>query len=257
MSGLLARLRSPQRWLLGVGPLALAGLFLIRATTPVADPVLISILVVLLTGVFGLVAGSRLAAGVVLLLALALFQPMTAREFAFSLTAVDSATWRAWAIASVVAIGWSIVAAVVVLVRAEHTDAQRGWHLATQVGGGIALGLALLAVFPALAPQPAFGQGLDDGAIAELPVIELLDFRYEPVEVMASPGETYRARLENPTDVPHTFTIESIDLEVFVPAGRWAILELDADDLAAGPLAVICTIGDHLALGMAGVVTAG
>jgi hypothetical protein len=236
----------------------LAGLFLVRATTPVADPILLSIFVVLLAGAIGLVAGSRPAAGVVLVLALALFQPITAREFAFSLTAIDSSAWRAWAIASVVAIGWSIVAAVVVLVRAERTDAQRGSQLGAQVAGGVALGVALLAVFPALAPQPAFGHGLDDDAIAQLPVVELLDFRFEPITVVASSGETYRARLENPTDVPHTFTIESIDLEVYVPAGRWAVLEIDAADLAPGaPLAVVCTIGDHLSLGMAGVVEVG
>ena len=91
-------------------------------------------------------------------------------------------------------------------------------------------------------------------AIAGLPVIELLDFRYEPVVVEAVGGEVYRARLHNPTELPHTFTVDSLDLEVFVPAGRWAVLEIGADALAAAPLTVVCTIGDHLAQGMAGVV---
>jgi hypothetical protein len=118
----------------------------------------------------------------------------------------------------------------------------------------LALGFGLVAVFPALAPQPAFGEGLDDEATQALPVIELLDYAYDPVVVEAGADGVYRARLVNPTDLPHTFTIESIDLEVFVPAGRWAVLELSPDDLAGAPLAVICTIGDHLALGMAGVV---
>lgn len=254
MSGVVDRLRSPERWLLGLGPLALCALFLVRATTPTPDVVLLSIFVVLVAATGALIAGSRVGGGVVTVLALALFQPMTAREFAFSLTSIDSAAWRWWAVASVVAIGWSLVAGAVVLVRGERIGEQRLWLLGAQIGAGLVLGVALLAVFPALAPQPAFGQGLGDDDVDELPVIELLDYRYEPIVVQADSGNVYRAKLDNPSDAAHTFTIESIDLEVYVPAGRWAILELDVDDLAGAPLAVICTIGDHLALGMAGSV---
>jgi hypothetical protein len=36
---------------------------------------------------------------------LALFQPMTAREFSFSLSATDSDVWRVWAVASLVSLG--------------------------------------------------------------------------------------------------------------------------------------------------------
>ena len=118
----------------------------------------------------------------------------------------------------------------------------------------MALGIALVAMFPALSPQPAFGQGLDDESVAALPVIEMVNFAYDPVVVEAGTDAMYRARLVNPSDAPHTFTIEAIGLEVYVPTGRWAVLELAEDDLAGAPLAVICTIGDHLALGMAGVV---
>ena len=249
--GVVDRFRSPSRWLLGLGPVALAALFLLRATTPVVDPTLLGIFVVLLAGVAGLVAGSRIGAAAVLLLSLALFQPMTAREFSFSLSALDSDAWQIWAAASLVALGWSIVAAVVVLVRGERTDAVRMRQVGVQVAGGLGLGALLIAVFPAMSPQPAFGQDLGNDEITRLPVIEMLDFGYDPVVVEAPAGEIYRARLDNVTDLPHTFTIESIDIEVFVPAGRWAIVELDPDDLAGAPLAVICTIGDHLAHGMA------
>ena len=252
--GVVDRFRSPSRWLLGLGPVALASLFLLRATTPAADPTLLGIFVVLLAGVAGLVAGSRIGAATVLLLSLALFQPMTAREFSFSLSAVDSDAWQIWAAASLVALGWSIVAAVVVLVRGERTDAVRVRHVGAQVAAGLGLGALLIAVFPAISPQPAFGQDLDDDEINRLPVIQLLNFGYDPVVVEAPAGEPYRARLDNASDLPHTFTIEALDIEVFVPAGRWAIIELDPDDLADAPLAVICTIGDHLAQGMASVI---
>ena len=249
-----ARFGSWRRWALGVGPVCLTLLFLVRATTPAVDPMLLGIFVVLAASAAGLIAGSRIGAAGVLVLGLALFQPITAREFSFSLSAVDSQLWRVWAVGSLVALGWSLVAAVVVLAAADTVDRTPSVRIGSAVAGGLALGVALIAVFPALSPQPAFGQGLDDEAIAELPVIELLDFRYEPVVVEAVGGEVYRARLDNPTELPHTFTIESLDLEVYVPAGRWAVLEIGADALAATPLAVVCTIGDHLAHGMAGVI---
>lgn len=249
-----SRFGSWQRWLLGAGPIALASLFLVRATVPVLDPLLLAIFVVLVAGTIALIGGSRIGAGVVLALALALFQPMTAREFSFSLSATDSDLWRIWAVASLASLGWTIVAAAVVLAIGDRTGTAPTWRVGSLAGGGLALGLGLLAVFPALAPQPAFGQGLDDETIAELPVIEMLNFAYDPVVVEAGADGVYRARLVNPSDAPHTFTIESIDLEVYVPAGRWSVLELSPDDLAGAPLAVICTIGDHLALGMAAVV---
>jgi hypothetical protein len=257
VSPVASRFGSWRRWMLGLGPIGLASLFLVRATVPVVDPLLLSIFVVLVAATVALVAGSRAGAGVVLALGLALFQPMTAREFSFSLSATDSDVWRVWAVASLVSLGWTIVAAVAVLAVGDRADAAPPWRVGVLVGGGVAVGVALVAVFPALAPQPAFGQGLDDDAVEELPVIEMLNFAYDPVVVEAGGDGTYRARLVNPSDEPHTFTIESIDLEVYVPAGRWAVLELTEDDVAGAPLAVICTIGDHLALGMVGVVEAG
>jgi hypothetical protein len=254
MSAVASRFGSWRRWVLGLGPIGLASLFLVRATVPVVDVVLLSIFVVLVAATGALIAGSRVGAAIVLTLGLALFQPMTAREFSFSLSAPDSEVWRVWAFASLVSLGWTIVAAVVVLALGERSDTAPPWRISALAGAGLVLGLGLVAVFPALSPQPAFGQGLDDETISELPVIEMLNYAYDPVVVEVGIDGVYRARLVNPSDAPHTFTIESIDLEVFVPAGRWAVLELTPDDLSAGPLAVVCTIGDHLALGMAGVV---
>jgi hypothetical protein len=239
---------------LGLGPIALAALFLLRATTPVIDATLVGIFVVLVASTVALIGGSRVGAAGVLVLGLALFQPITAREFSFSLSAIDSDGWRIWAVASLVALGWSLVAAVVVLVNGRRTDSIPRPRLASATAGGVVLGVALIAVFPALSPQPAFGQDLGADAIAALPVIEMRNFSFAPTVVEVAPDETYRARVTNPSNLPHTLTIEALDIEVFVPAGRWAVLELEAGDLAGAPLSVICTIGDHLSLGMAGVV---
>jgi hypothetical protein len=192
-----------------------------------------------------------------MVLGLALLQPITAREFSFNLSAIDSDGWRAWAVASLLALGWSLIAALVVLAAGDRVDEASGRRAAGGVAAAFATGVALVAVFPVLSPQPGFGGDLDAAAIDALPVIELVNYRYEPIVVEAPRGETFRARLDNPSGLPHTFTIEALDLEVFVPAGRWAILEIEADAVAAGPLPVVCTIGDHLSLGMAGVVEVG
>lgn len=248
------RFGSWPRWVLGVGPITLATLFLLRATTPTIDTVLVGIFVLLTACAVALIAGSRIGAAGVLALGLALFQPITAREFSFSLSAVDSDGWRIWAVASLVALGWSLVAAVIVLVAGRRTDSTPGWRIASAVAAGVVLGVALIAVFPALSPQPAFGRDLGAEAIAALPVIEMRNYSYAPAVVQAAPGETYLARVTNPSNLPHTMTIKALDIEVFVPAGRWAVLEIEAGDLVDAPLSVICTIGDHLPLGMAGVI---
>ena len=254
MNAIATRLGSWRRWMLGLGPVGLASLFLVRATVPAVDTLLLSIFVILAAGTVALIGGSRVGAAVVLALGVALFQPITAREFSFSLNATDSDAWRVWAVASLVSLGWTIVAAIVVLALGERTDAAPPWRVGSLVGGGLALGVAFVATFPALSPQPAFGKGLDDDSVAALPVIEMVNFAYDPVVVEAGTDAPFRARVVNPSDAPHTFTIEAIDLEVYVPAGRWAVLELTQGDLAGAPLTVICTIGDHLTLGMAGVV---
>jgi hypothetical protein len=246
-----------RRWLLGIGPVVLATLLLVRATTPVIDPLLTGIFVVLFAATVALIGGSRVGAGIVLVLGLALFQPITAREFSFSLTAVDSDLWRAWAVVSLLALGWSLVAAVTVLAAGDRVDDAGGGRVATGVAAALGLGAALVAVFPLLSPQPVFGGDLDATAIDSLPVIELVNFRYEPVVIDTPRGETFRARLVNPSDLPHTFTVEAFDLEVYLPAGRWAIVEIEADAVESSPLAVVCTIGDHLSLGMAGVIEFG
>lgn len=243
----LERAAGGRHVLLGLGPLVLAGLFAARALSPAPDVMLLSIFGVLAVCSLGLMVGSRLGAGGVLLLSLSLFQPITAREFSFGLSSVDSVWWRFWAIASLVALGWSLVSAVVVL------TGQAGGHVRSLafVGGGLVVGVGLIPLFSAIAPQPGFGRDLDDEEIAALPVIEMLNYRYEPAVVRLGGDGIYRARVENPSSLPHNIVLDELDLEVFVPPGRWSIVEIDVAALsAAGPLELYCSIGDHYDRGM-------
>jgi hypothetical protein len=234
-----------QRLLLSGGPLALMVLFLIRALIPSPDVTLLGIFVVLLAAVGAMTGGSRIGAGVVLLLALALFQPVTARDFSFNLGSVDEPLWRLWAVGSLLALGWTLVASVLVLIG--EIDLERA------IGGsaaGLVLGVGLLLLFPVLAPQPGFGADLTSEEIDELPVIEMLNYRYEPPIVSIQTDGVHRAKVVNESDLPHAITIDAIDLEVYVPAGRWAVIEIDGAELAAGQVELFCAIGDHKAQGM-------
>ena len=247
-----AVLRPPTRLILSVGPLALAVLFLIRALVSGPDPLLLQIFVVLAIAVGALVAGSRIGAGVVLLLVLALFQPVTTRDFSFNLSSVDEPLWRLWAIGSILAMGCTFAASILVLIG--EIDFRRA------IGGlavGLVLGAGLIPLFSTLAPQPGFGGDLSTEEIGALPVIEMLNFGYDPPIVSLQEGEFYRAKVINPSDLPHTITIKAIDLEVWVPAGRWSVIEIDGAELAAGQLELVCSVGDHRAKGMLALLEVG
>ena len=236
---------SRARWLLAAGPVSLAVLFFIRAISPAPDATLLAIFVVLAIAVVASLVGSRWGDGVVLILSLLLFQPVTAREFSFNLSSADSQWWRAWAVGSVIALGCSLIGSLMLVVGEPGPG-----RAALGVVGGIGLGLALIPLFAELAPQPGFGRDLDRSEIEALPVIEMLNFRFEPAIVSVDSNGVYRAKVVNPSDLPHTITLDALDLEVFVPAGRWSIIEIEGADLVAGQLEIYCSIGDHRAEGM-------
>lgn len=243
------------RLILGAGAVLLAALFLMRGLVPVVDLTLLVIFLVLAGAAVATIGGSRVGAGVLMLLSLALFQPITAREFAFNLSSIDQPYWRWWAVASVVSLGLTIILAALTLIGVDLAADRRKVALAFVAGA--ALGVGLLPVFGALAPQPGFGRDLDDAEIASLPVIELLNYRYEPPIVSVSSDEVYRAKLLNPSDLPHTVTIDALDLEVFVPAERWSVIEIDGGAMASLALELYCSVGDHRAQGMQAILEVG
>ena len=239
-----------NRGVLAVGPIVLSALFLARAVTPVVSVMLLSVFALLFVSTVAVVLGSRIGAAGLLLLGLALFRPVMARELAFDLSSVDSTAWRWWAVGSLLALGWSLVASAVVLIGSSDRAPAPAVALA-----GLALGAGLLPIFAAIAPQPGFGSDLSEDEMAALPVIEMLNYRFEPPIVSLDAEGVYRAKVENSSDLPHTITIEAIDLEVLVPAGRWAILEIDGAELAASEsLELICTVADHRDRGMRAVL---
>lgn len=246
------------RGLAMVGPVAFLVLFAARAVNP-ADPILLVIAAAMAVTTVGVVAGVRLAAWAYPVFPIAVFTTPALRELSFNLSAVDSDDWRLHAIASLVSLGWATVTALAVAFLDRGPSGGgggggRAWLGAT--GGGLALGLVLLLLAPIVQREPGHGRDLSDEELAALPVIDLLNYRYEPGAITVAATGIQRFRLDNPSDLPHTVTIDTIDVEVWVPAGRWAVLEFDAGELS-DTVAFYCSVGDHRDLGMSGLLTVG
>ena len=239
--------RALWRTPLALAPVVFAVLFLVRSVTPVLDTTLLSIgaLLVVVTG--GLLVGRRWAALAYLIFPVAVFASPAGREFSFHLSAIDSAGWRWFAVLSLLSLGTSVGVVALVLLDRRPT-LKMG---TASVAGGLLLGGLMIVAIQALHSHPAFGDDLSDDEIAALPVIELVNYGYLADGPITIPtGGTFRAVLENPSDLPHTFTVEELDVEVYVPARRWAIVELDGSSIGGDEVEIICTIGDHLEQGM-------
>lgn len=231
---------------LATGPVVFAVLFVFRGVRPVADPTILGIATVLLVVTGFLLRGRRWAAVGELGFVVALFASPASRSFSFDLAGIDSTGWQVFAVVGLVSLGLAAATALVVL-----TDRRRPRELVLATVGGAALGVGFIVAIQAVEPIQAYATDLTDDQLAALPEVELLDFAYDPLVFEVPAGGVYRARLVNPTDVPHTFTVDELDLDVYVPARRWAVVEIDGAGLATDDrYLVICTIGDHLERGM-------
>lgn len=88
--------------------------------------------------------------------------------------------------------------------------------------------------------------------VESLPEIELLNYAYDYPDLRVAEGTTFAAKVTNTTNLPHSVTIESLDIDLYVPAGRYSILEITPEQLQSieTNLSMYCTIGEHRDLGM-------
>jgi hypothetical protein len=237
--------RSP----LAVAPLLFLGTFVMRSVFPMFDSIVFSITVALTVVTAAMFVGQRWAGGAFLLFPVALFTSPAGREFAFNLSAIDNRVWRWHSIVGLVAMGISCVVAVYVMLGRKPG----GLHLAGSLVGGSALGAIMIAALASIHSHPGFGQTLSAQTIASLPAIDLLNYAYDIPDISVTGTESLTLRVDNPSNLPHSVTIDSLDINVFVPAGRSSVLEISAKQLqqTRGQLPIYCIVGDHKALGMA------
>jgi plastocyanin len=110
----------------------------------------------------------------------------------------------------------------------------------------------LLAAFVGLAPvlllaAAACRGGGPEGGIS----LEADDFYFEPKEIRAQAGQPLTIRIENEGRSLHTFTIESLGVDVELQPGQ----ERTVTITPTGTVTFVCRL--HLAQGMTGQITVG
>jgi hypothetical protein len=236
--------RSP----LALGPILVLAIFVFRSLTPMFDSIIAAISVALVIVIAFMLAGHRWAGLAFLILPVALFASPAGREFSFNLSAVDNTIWRWHSVVGLLAVGVGSVAAVFVAMGRRPSGAR----LLVTMAGGLGFGAVMIAAMAALFPHPGSGQSLAKSEIAALPVIDMLNYAYDVPELEANAGTPFKAVVKNVTNLPHTSTIESLDIDLYVPAGRYSIIEIRPDQVSprGSKIAMYCTVGEHRALGM-------
>jgi hypothetical protein len=246
-------LNSPSKFALwksplAIGPILFTTAFAVRSVTPALDSLVVSITVALAVVVGFMFAGQRWAGAAFLIFPVALFASPAGREFSFNLSSIDNRTWRVHAIVGLLGLGVSSVAAVFVMVG----NKPRGRSLAAGLFAGAALGALMTAALATIYKHPAFGQDLTAQEIAALPVIEMLNYGYDIPDVQVRPNNGLVVRVNNSSDLPHTVTIDSLGINLYIPAGRFSVLQLTDDqvEFQDDRIPIYCTVGDHQTLGM-------
>jgi hypothetical protein len=236
--------RSP----LAVGPVLFTVVFLIRSFTPMFDPLVFSIAAALAVVVAFMMTGQRWAGLAFYIFPVALFTSPAGREFSFNLSAVDNRLWRWHALVGLISLGIGCVAAGFVTIG----HAPKRWPLTTGFAAGVGLGGLMIGAIGALFSHPGYGQTISTATRESLPVIEMLNYGYDVPELQLTENTAFAAVVQNSSNLPHTITIDSLDIDLYVPAGRSSVLELSPEQLTKGANAfpMYCTVGDHATLGM-------
>jgi len=181
-------------------------------------------------------------------------------ELSFNLARPDESGWFVFTVATSMGVGLCAAAAIDVLVdgrwRRPIAAAVAAGAALTAVGAG-----AFVVLLTTIDPQPDLGRDLTATERADLPRVGLVNFAFAlPSDEFddylvtttdgTEPTKRFRVELDNPSDVPHTFSVEQLDLDVHVPAGRTATIDVDVPGDVGTVIEVICLVGDHADLGM-------
>ncbi len=233
--------RSP----LAIAPIVFIGAFAVRSVSPILDTTVLSVTVGLIVVTVLMFAGKRWAGILFQAFPIAVFASPAGREFAFNLSSTDNPLWRFHSFVSLISLGVSAVAAIFVA-------RGKGLPKATFIGTGLGVlaGAAMIAGLVRVNDLSTASITVEEAEKSRVPVINLLTYGYELPDLELRRGKVFHAVLNNPSSLPHTMTIDALGLEVYVPAKRRAVLEINPDQLRKSPLSVYCSVGNHKELGM-------
>lgn len=142
----------------------------------------------------------------------------------------------------------TVLASGVLLAGALPGTAARGRAALVGLPLGAVLGLVLVLALP----QADDTGGLSGAQVAALPTVSMVDFAFEPGQLTVAEGQPVAFRFSNDGDGAHSFAVESLGIDVTVPAGRTRTVVVD---LEPGTYPFVCSVGDHEEKGMAGRLT--
>lgn len=234
---------------LALGPVLFTGVFAYRSFVPMFDGIITAVTAGLIGVVTFMFVGQRWAGLAFLVFPVAVFTSPAGREFSFNLTAVDSPVWKWHSAIGLLSLGVSTLAAGFVAMGRPPRPIQ----LAGTLASGLGFGGVMIWTISALYPHPGFGRNVPTSALKSLPEIELLNYAYEYPDLRVAEGATFTAKVTNRTNLPHSLTIESLGIDVYIPAGRYSVVEITPEQLQSieTKLSMYCTIGEHRSLGMA------
>lgn len=236
-------------WWPALGPALLGALLATRTIVGAGLAPAIGLSIAVMLGGVAYLAPRRdwWTAPLLLLGPLALVASPAGTELSFNLSHSRDRFWFVLTLAIAVAVGLCVAAAICVVLDNRVVRRSAGL-IAILAAVGFAVGLVTLD------PQPDLGRGLDAATRATLPEVALVNFAYGlpagDLIVAVDGRERLRVLLDNPSDLPHTFTIDAAGVDVYVPAGRRTFVDIAIERMDAEPLSVHCAIGDHRDLGM-------
>lgn len=204
------------------------------------NPALASVALLPLLAVFGYLRSARWAAVPAVLTVVTLLTTRTA-DLSHDLVRPGEVLPFLVAAATVLASGVVLAAAVPGLL-----DRGRAPLVGLPLGAVLGLGLVLVS------PQFDDTGGLTPEQVAALPTVAMVDFKFEPGQLTVAEGRPVAFRFDNGTDGAHSFAIESLGIDVTVPAGRTRTVVVD---LEPGTYPFVCSVGDHEENGMVGRLT--
>jgi hypothetical protein len=236
-------------WWPALGPALLGALLAVRTLVGAGLAPAIGLSIAAMLGGVAYLAPrrERWTAPLLLLGPIALVATPAGTELSFNLSHAGDRFWFVLTIAIAVSVGLCVAAAVCAVLD-HHAVRRSAGPIAILAAVGFVVGLMTLD------PQPDLGRGLDAATRATLPEVTLVNFAYglpaDDLIVDVDGRERLRALLDNPSDLPHTFTIDAVGVDVYVPAGRRTFVDIAIERTAAQPLSIHCAIGDHRDLGM-------
>lgn len=125
------------------------------------------------------------------------------------------------------------------------TSARRALPVAVIIAAA-ALPLAFWSVLSSSPASAATDVDISDTERRSAVDVEMIDHFFVVDPALIRGGQVVHIR--NTGALPHDFTVEGLDVAVFVPPGRGTYLRMPEADQET--LQLICTVGDHLELGM-------